>query len=135
MANLRWWSLHPCKHTRTQHRRSRSSTGLTVAYHRSLAAGMDWLCAECCKTVLDANDWVCPRCGTEVTNAESFVTTGLAAAARDAPRTQPVASRTSPRTPPHARDTEQTHALPDEEDATQQTEVAWSEHGSPGASF
>jgi len=106
----RWWSLHPC---------------------------MDWLCAECCKTVLDENDWVCPRCGTEVTNAESFVTPGFAAAARDAPRTPPVASRTSPQTPPHARDTEQTHApLPGdvEEDTTQQTEVAWSEHGSPGAS-
>ena len=35
---------------------------------------------------------------------------------------------------PHARDTEQIHALPGEDDATQQTEVAWSEHGSPGAS-
>ena len=28
----RWWSLHPCKRTRTHHRRSRSRTGLTVAH-------------------------------------------------------------------------------------------------------
>ena len=87
---------------------------------------MDWLCAECCETVLEANDWVCPHCGAEVTNAESFVTTGLAAAARDAPRTQPVVARTIPRTPSHARDMDQTHARTpgDVEDATQQTEVA-----------
>jgi len=92
----------------------------------SLHPCIHWLCAECCDTLLEETDWVCPLCGTDVTTAVSLVTVGLAAT------TQPTLG-TRPRTPPPTSGDEETHSpsLRNEADETQETEMAWSEHGSP----
>jgi len=102
------------------------STGLIRRLSSPRTTGIHWLCAECCDTLLEETDWVCPLCGTDVTTAVSLVTVGLAAT------TQPTLG-TRPRTPPPTSGDEETHSpsLRNEADETQETEMAWSEHGSP----